>query len=92
MKIQFDTAEGQWNCDFAALVWHRPNETGILIPQGYGVYSLSPRTSGLMSFGIFANPMGRTITIYLRANVPAEHFTLPEPIESIKYEVLQPEK
>lgn len=70
-------------------------EEGKLNPTGYGVFALDGRVpdspgAGLTSVGVTPIPHETTLDIYLRGNVEIQNFTMPRPIDTIKYHCLPP--
>lgn len=70
-------------------------QDGKLTPLGYGRFALTPRNQaspepgkGLCTIGIMPVAHGTTLTICFSANVPIREFTMPEPINVIKYEII----
>ena len=101
MLLQFTTTEKNeiWICDTQFLQWGRVSapqsdpeskvlESGKLVPKGFGVYGLDPRTEGLRTIGTYVVGLGQQIKVYLRANVPIKDFTMPVPIRQVLYEIL----
>jgi hypothetical protein len=102
MLFQFTVVEDNsiWVCDVQFLQWGRVSspakdaeskvlESGKLVPKGFGIYGLEPRTPpGLATIGTYMVGLGNTIKIYIRANVEIKDFTMPAPIRQILYEIL----
>lgn len=68
-------------------------ESGKLVPQGFGIYALDGRvkpgqTEGLATIGVFVIAIGTTVKIFIRANVAIKDFTMPVPINQVLYEIL----
>lgn len=71
-----------------------PLEEGKLTAQGYGIYAMEGRTpnspapgKGLCSFGVIPIPKETTLFLYLRANTKIKSWTMPRPIDTIRYEI-----
>lgn len=106
MLLQFQVVSDNslWIVDTQYLQWGRvsapPNptqpeeskvlESGKLVPKGFGIYGLEPRTpkDGLATIGTYVVGIGTTVKIYLRANVEVKDFTMPVPIRQVLYEIL----
>jgi hypothetical protein len=101
MLLQFTVVEDNsiWITDTQFLQWGRVSapqsdpeskvlESGKLVPKGFGVYGLDPRTEGLRTIGTYVVGLGQQVKIYLRANVPIKDFTMPVPIRQVLYEIL----
>lgn len=102
MLLQFTVVEDNsiWIVDTQFLQWGRVSapqsnaeskvlESGKLVPKGFGIYGLEPRTPpGLATIGTYVVGLGQSIKIYLRANVPVKDFTMPVPIRQVLYEIL----
>lgn len=101
MLLQFTVVDDNsiWIVDTQFLQWGRVSapqsdptsvvlESGKLVPQGFGIYALAPRKTGLVTIGTYLVGMGQTIKIYLRTNIPIKDFTMPVPIRQVLYEIL----
>jgi hypothetical protein len=108
MLLQFAVEKDNslWICDVQTMQWARvsapasdPNskieESGKLVPQGFGIYALEGRTpktegpgAGFSSIGNYVVAIGTTVQIFLRANVQIKDFTMPVPIRQILYKIL----
>lgn len=103
MLLQFTTVQDSsiFICDTQYLQWGRVSapqsdkeskvlESGKLVPKGFGIYGLEPRTpkDGLATIGTYVVAIGQTVKIFLRANTEIKDFTMPVPIRQILYEIL----
>ncbi len=103
MIAQFEVISDatKWLVDTEALTWahiaDNPEESsaGELRVAGSNIYSLSPRVpttegpgAGLCTVLIVPLPVGQTLWLYLKANVPTRNFTMPKPITQIRYQII----
>lgn len=106
MLLQFRVVsdDSLWICDTQFLQWAKVSaspdpakpeesvvlEKGKLVPKGFGVYGLDPRTpkDGLSTIGTYVIGLGQSVKIYIRANTPVKDFTMPVPIRQVLYEIL----
>lgn len=101
MLLQFTVVEDNsiWIVDTQFMQWGRVSapqsdptsqvlEHGKLVPKGFGIYGLEPRTQGLITIGTYLVGLGQTVKVFLRTNVPVKDFTMPVPIRQVLYEIL----
>lgn len=105
MLIQFETESSFFLLDFAEKVWLKtvvaPTldegeivikevlEQGVLSTSGYKTWSLGRKSPNLSTVGIDIIGTGTTMVIYVRANSKISNLTMPKPIKTILYEILE---
>lgn len=100
MLLQFKHQNSLYFADTEELVWcecgappiegkfQEVRAQGSLVSQHFGVFALEGRKPpNLATFGTYLVPVGQTLFIYLRANVPVVDFSMPKPIKEIRYEI-----
>jgi hypothetical protein len=91
-KVELDTEALTWKiegADSSSIL------SGQLNVQARDLFGLAPRTqesagpgAGLCTVLLTCLPVGQTLFIYLKANVPVAKFTMPQPIKEIKYQII----